>query len=141
MLKVKIKKLSADAVIPRYSNPGDAGLDLTATTRKYENGLYVYGTGLSIAIPRGYVGLIFPRSSISNYDLQLSNCVGVIDSDFRGEVKAKFKTSHNRLMDIYDAEDRIGQLIIFPYPQIEFEEVNELDETERGSGGFGSTGI
>ena len=80
-MKVKIKKLCENAVIPSYANPGDAGMDLVATSRMFDKyGNVEYGTGLAMEIPEGYVGLIFPRSSICKQDLSLSNAVGVIDS-------------------------------------------------------------
>ena len=154
-LKVKIKKLHPDAVIPRYAKPGDAGLDLTAVSRTFdEDGNVVYGTGLAFEIPEGYVGLVFPRSSLSKKDIALSNAVGVIDSGYRGEVTAKFKPTNyfncyedcGRIVEcphygsIYGIGERIAQMIILPYPQIEFEEVDELSQTERADGGYGSTG-
>lgn len=159
-IKVKIKKTHPDAVIPRYAKVGDAGLDLTATSMYYdEYGNICYGTGLAFEIPEGYVGLIFPRSSICKEQLLLSNAVGVIDSGYRGEVSFKFKPSMAldnrqcvkadeeklwsiavRQNDIYKVGDRIGQMIIMPYPSVEFEEVEELSETERGEGGYGSSG-
>lgn len=139
-MKVKIKRLSSNAVIPAYQREGDAGLDLTATSKTYdENGNIVYGTGLSIEIPFGYVGLLFPRSSISNKRIFLSNSVGVIDSNYRGEIMLKFKVLLHTC-DEYQIGDRVGQLIIMPYPAIEFEEVSELSESVRGSNGFGSSG-
>jgi dUTP pyrophosphatase len=138
---VKFKKLDPKAVAPAYSKTGDAAMDLTAISLskvdKDEFGYLEYGTGLAFEIPEGYVGLIFPRSSISNSGLILTNSVGVIDSGYRGEVKVRFKhipdTSH------YKPGDRIGQLMIIPYPQIELEE-GELSSSDRGEGGFGSTG-
>lgn len=140
-MKVKIKKLHPDAVIPKYAKPGDAGMDLTAVSveDEYYNGNVVYNTGLAFEIPEGYVGLLFPRSSNSKKGLLLSNSVGVIDSGYRGEVSFKFKVL-NSSMGIYKVGERIGQILIVPYPQIEFEEVEELSETERGTGGYGSTG-
>lgn len=173
-MKVKIKRLSEKSVIPTYAKNGDAGLDLVAISKTYdENGNVVYGTGLAFEIPKGYVGYLFPRSSNAKQDLLLSNSVGVLDSGYRGEVMMKFKKQMNNdrsvlntivavsimfdmkdefkelgALDGNDSEDysdykigdRIGQLIIMPYPEIEFEEVEELSETERGSGGYGSTG-
>lgn len=139
-MKVKIKKLSSDAVIPSYAKPGDAGMDLTAV-RKTSNTSFncTYDTGITVEIPNGYVGLVFPRSSIRNKELILSNSVGVIDSGYRGSIQATFNKL-NRLDSIdYKVGDKIAQLIIIPYPKIEFEEVDELSETERGTGGFGST--
>ena len=139
-MRVKLKKLHKDAVIPRYSKPGDAGLDLTAIS-KISNTTFqcTYGTGLAIEIPIGYVGLIFPRSSIRNLELTLSNSVGVIDSGYRGEIQFTFNKTNGLDSFDYKVGDRIGQLIIIPYPHIEFEEVEELSYTERGTGGYGST--
>lgn len=143
---VKIKKLNPEAVIPTYAKPGDAGMDLKAISKYYDNqGNTVYGTGLSIEIPENFVGLIFPRSSISKQNQSLTNSVGVIDSGYRGEITFKFKPTLKGHSDVennnhYEIGDRIGQLIILPYPQIEFEEVKELSQTERGAEGYGSTG-
>ena len=140
-MKVRIKKLHEAAIVPKYSKPGDAGLDLTATEIIKEEGFQItYGTGLAVEIPLGYVGLIFPRSSIRNYELALTNCVGVVDSGYRGEIQFTFNKIGGVPSKKYDVGDRIGQLIILPYPQIELEEVSELSNTERGDGGFGSSG-
>lgn len=155
-MKVKIKKLNDNAVIPSYSKIGDAGLDMTATSKTVdEYGNFTYGTGLAVEIPEGYVGLLFPRSSICKQNQYLTNSVGVLDSNYRGEIKFKFKfgmgleydqdlsnKEYHPTMDwnLYEVGDRIGQLIIMPYPYIEFEEVDKLSSTNRGEGGFGSTG-
>jgi len=136
-MKVKIKKLSPNAKVPRYAKLGDACMDLYAvshTIDKYGN--QVYDTQIAMEIPDGYVGLIFPRSSVSKTGLSLRNAVGVIDSGYRGPIMLKFSGETGD----YLAGDRIGQIMILPYPQIEFEEVDELSDSERGSGGFGSTG-
>lgn len=139
-MNVKIKKLHTDAVIPSYAKEGDAGLDLVATTMLYDDyGNLSYGTGLAFEIPKGYVGLVFPRSSNSKKDLWLTNSVGVIDSGYRGEVTFKYRQVDLEER-IYQIGDRVGQLIIMPYPYIEFEEVEELSETERGCSGYGSSG-
>lgn len=149
-MQVKIKKLCPEAVIPKYSKKGDAGLDLVATSYEYKDGRHVYGTGLAVEIPSGYVGLVFPRSSICKYDLRLTNSVGVIDSGYRGEIKAVFESDgmkglgfweHDPAIKKYKVGERICQLIILPYPEVTFEEVQELDSnTERGEDGFGSSG-
>jgi dUTP pyrophosphatase len=173
-MKVKIKKLSENAVIPSYSKPGDAGMDITCTSRHFDaEGNVVYGTGLAFKIPEGYVGLLFPRSSNAKKDLTMSNSVGVLDSGFVGEVLFKFKPSAFFADDdvselgevgkvsntfdytllpkgfnqdwsykysLYEVGDRVGQIIIMPYPKVTFEEVLELPTTERGDGGYGSTG-
>ena len=137
-MKVKIKKLHPKAVIPNYAKAGDAGMDLVITSIIGENKEDIsYGFGISMEIPEGFLGLVFPRSSIRKYDLILSNAVGVIDSGYRGELQATFKKTG---LHKYEVGDRGAQIIILPYPDIEFEEVEELSHTERGEGGFGSTG-
>lgn len=169
-LKVKIKRLTENAVIPAYAHATDAGMDLVATSKTTEmNGVVTYGTGIAVEIPQGYVGLVFPRSSNCKKDLLLTNSVGVIDSGFRGEIMFKYRASirqavpcsfvdrlkllfagsqagkcnaivetwHNRE---YEIGDRIGQMIIIPYPKVKFEEVGELSESDRGTNGYGSTG-
>ncbi len=146
-MKVKIKKLHPDAVLPKFGKPGDAGADLTAVSVDYDGytGNMVYKTGIAIEIPEGYVGLIFPRSSIYKTPLRLSNSVGVIDSGYRGEIEFKFTntfpTSANHQIITYLPGDRIGQLIIIPYPSIDYEWSEDLSESVRGIGGFGSTGL
>lgn len=143
-MKVNIKKLDEKAIIPKYAEPGDAGMDLTAISKEWdeENKVWSYGTGLAMEIPEGYVGLIFPRSSVFKQDLSLSNNVGVIDSGYRGEISFKFSeiTGNGFVDKHYNVGDRIGQIIILPYPQIKFMEVEHLTKTSRGSGGYGSTG-
>lgn len=136
-MKIRCKKLDSKAIVPKYSNLGDAGMDVYAISKKETSKYIEYGTGLSFEIPENYVCLIFPRSSVSNKDLILANCVGVLDSGYRGELKFRFKKISE---DIYEIGERIGQLLIIPYPNIEFEEVNELSETARGNKGFGSSG-
>lgn len=139
-MKVKIKRLDKSAVIPKYAKDGDAGLDLTATAYKVnEKGQYVYTSDLALEIPDGYVGLLFPRSSICKKDLEMTNSVGVIDSNYRGPIKSVFNPTCED-PEIYELGERFAQLIIIPYPKIEFEEVEELSETNRGIGGYGSTG-
>lgn len=168
-MKVRVKKLHPDAVIPKYAKAGDAGLDLVAVEKVTEEryGVTTYHTGLSVEIPEGHVGLIFPRSSIYKSVNRQANCVGVIDSGYRGEIMVKHELApiavqavqslklasvageaeaqaeiHQtiREFNIYEKGDRVGQLIILPYPQVEFEEVEELSSTDRGEGGFGHTG-
>lgn len=142
-MNVKIKKLDKNAIIPKYAKDGDAGMDLTATSKWYDDDNNVcYGTGIAMEIPKGYVGLVFPRSSNAKQDLILSNSVGVIDSGYRGEITFKFKLVEDRhLAKDYNVGDRVGQIIIMPYPIIEFLEVEELTKTERGDGGYGSSGV
>jgi dUTP pyrophosphatase len=135
---IKIKKLHPNAVIPKYAHEGDAGMDIYALSMEIRDKYVEYKTGLAFEIPENYVMLIFPRSSISDKDLILKNCVGVLDSGYRGELKLRFKKDGET---IYNVGEKIGQLIILPYPAVEFEEVKELSESVRGEGGFGSTGI
>ena len=147
MLDVKIMKLVEEAVIPQYSLEGDAGLDLTATFRSYDEfGNVVYHTGIAIEIPKGYVGLLFQRSSVSKKQQFLTNAVGVIDSNYRGEIMLKFKPTvqaHNKVEslfnEMYEIGEKIGQLIILPYPSVNFILSDNLSDTVRGSNGFGST--
>jgi len=140
-MQVKIKKLHNNAVIPQYAKAGDAGMDLVATEVIDGYGFSVtYGTGLAMEIPEGFVGLVFPRSSIRKYDLSLTNCVGVIDSGYRGEIQATFRKEAGIPSKRYEVGDKIAQIIIIPYPAIQFIETDELSDTERGEGGFGSTG-
>lgn len=140
-MEIKIKKLNPNAVTPAYSKAGDAGMDLVATKIISNTTFDIsYGTDIALEIPEGFVGLVFPRSSIRKYELALSNSVGVIDSGYRGELQATFKKTNGLDSLAYKVGDRIAQIMIIPYPPIEFVEVNELSNTERGEGGFGSTG-
>jgi len=144
MLKVKIKKLSPSAVIPFYAKAGDAGMDVTATSFKETEDYVEYGTGLAFEIPDQHVGILVPRSSNSKKDLLLCNSAGVLDSGYRGEVSFRFKriavVGETREPKIYAVGDKIGQIIVLPFPQVEFEESEELSDSERGTGGYGSTG-
>ena len=154
-LNVNIQKLTPEATIPSYAKEGDAALDLTATRKWYdEHGNVCYGTSLAIEIPEGFVGLLFPRSSNTKKGLILGNSVGVVDSGYRGEVIFKFKPTIYYTMydstdfvdvplhDInnYEVGERVGQIIIMPYPKINFVEVDQLSVSNRGNAGFGSTG-
>ena len=138
---LKFKKLDSKAIIPTIANKWDAGMDLTATSINVVNnsnyGYIEYGTGIAVEIPKGYCGLLFPRSSISDTGLILANSVGLIDSGYRGEIKLRFKY----IMDTrhYEIGDRIGQLVIMKLHNIQIEEVNELASSERGEKGFGSS--
>lgn len=140
-MKINFKKLSKEATIPYKKNDDDAGFDLTAISKE-DKGKYIeYDTGIAVEIPKGHMGLIFPRSSISEKHLFLANSVGLIDPQFRGSLKLRFRFGNpTKNDDIYQVGDRIGQLVITPIPEVEFVEVDELNETERSEGGFGSTG-
>lgn len=150
--------------MPVKAHASDAGFDLVATRVEAdeENGAIVYGTGIAVEIPKGHVGLLFPRSSIYKTDLSLTNGVGVIDSGYRGEVMFKFKGAmtfyrkpswvdrlalrlgyvkrYSKMPRPYHVGDRIGQLVIMPYPDVEFEQADGLSESDRGTDGYGSSG-
>lgn len=143
-MQVKIKKLHQEAIIPTYATPGAACFDLYARidhTHAYvhRDESFIFDTGLSFEVPQDHVMLVFSRSGHGfNNDVRLANCVGVIDSDYRGEVKVKLTSDGNQL--IVNHGDRIAQAMILPIQQASFEVVDELGSTERGTGGFGSTG-
>lgn len=142
-MKVKVKKLHPCAIIPQYQSEGAACFDLHAC------GLPTFGrhtatfcTGLAFEIPSGFVMLVFSRSGHGfNHDARLANCVGVIDSDYRGEVKVKLRHDNEKgLFPIIRDGDRIAQALILPIPKIELAESEDLSDTIRGSNGYGSTG-
>ena len=141
MIEVKFKKLCAEAVMPTKAHQSDAGADLTATSKKWddEKQCWIYGTGIATEIPEGYVGLVFPRSSIRKYGLALANSIGVIDSGYRGEIMCSFKPTGT--CPTYNVGDKVAQMIIMPYPIVNYVEVTELSDSERGEGGHGSTGV
>lgn len=140
---VNFKKIHELAQTPKFAHKTDAGADLVATSVDYtREDQIVYGTGLSVQIPEGMVGLIFPRSSIRNYNLVMSNSVGVIDSGYLGEIMVTFNLKNSWPDDaVYKVGDRVAQLVIVPVPLIQYKEAEELSETERGTGGHGSTGL
>ena len=145
-INVKIKKLVPEATIPKYAFKTDAGCDVIATSRKITHNFIEYGTGIAFDIPEGYYIEIFPRSSISKYNLLLCNSVGIIDEQYKGEIKFRFKRimhEGNLFKDfenIYNIGDKIGQIILKQRPKINFIEVDELTESDRGASGYGSTG-
>ncbi len=141
---LKVKKLDERAIIPTYATSFSAGADLynmqgcPVTVRPHETVLIK--TGLAVEIPEGYVGLVFARSGIaSKRGLAPANKVGVIDSDYRGEWMVALH-NHSDVEATVDGGERIAQVVVVPYVQGTFEEVSSLSETERGEGGFGSTG-
>ena len=139
-LQVKVRKMHPRAVLPTYAKEGDAAMDMyAAEVMKNKYGNYVYLTGVALEIPPGFVGLLFPRSSVSKTSMSLANSVGVVDSGYRGEIMFKYRHINN-LNPFYKTGERVGQLMIIPYPKIELIEVEELSTTDRGDGGFGSTG-
>jgi dUTP pyrophosphatase len=142
-MNLKIKLLATNAVLPSRAHATDAGLDLTATSYNWTKDYIEYGTGLAVAIPPGHVGLIFPRSSLTTKDLILGNSVGVIDEGYLGEILFRFKQvlDQNVRRNIYSVGDRIGQLVVVPIPRLEIELVDKFEDTERGTGGFGSSDV
>lgn len=144
MNTVKIKRLNKLAKIPTRGTAESAGYDLYAATDKdiqiSPHSNVKIGTGIAMSIPNGFFGGIFARSGVATErNMRPSNCVGIIDSDYTGEVIVSIHNDSTETKTIQSGE-RIAQLVIVPYLSIIFDEVNELDETERGDGGFGSTG-
>lgn len=144
-MEIKFKKLDPRAVTPVRAHSTDAGIDLTCTqitTEINECGqlILVYHTGLAVEIPEGYFGLLVPRSSVYKKSLMLTNCAGVIDSGYRGEVMAKFRNTTDVIPAVYKDGERFAQLLILPCSDVTFVESEELSNTDRGEGGYGSTG-
>ena len=157
MIEVKIKRLSEKAVLPKKAFPTDGGYDMYATSIEFDDyGNIVYGLGWAFEIPEGYVGLLFPRSSTSKFDINMQNSIGLIDCHFRGEVKAKYRPTSTQPVrgaktncievyqsnsaDIYEVGDKVAQMVFIKLPETELKEVEELSKTDRGEGGWGHTG-
>jgi len=152
--KLKFKKLNESAVLPTRAHPGDAGLDLTCVDGGTPNHSFTeYDTGIAVEIPEGYVGLVFPRSSISNQDFLLKNSVGVIDSGYTNSIKLRFYEApdmnnlearygmvNKKEIRKYKKGEKIGQLVVLQLPQFEATWTANLTTSERGKGGFGSSG-
>lgn len=141
-MEMKVK-LTDGTPLPRYAKPGDAGLDLTVRKDVAIPPLYtvLVGTGVSVEIQDGYVGLVFPRSGMATKrGITLANCVGVIDSGYRGEIKVPLHNMTNYTKVVNEGE-RVCQLVVVPFMTCECIEVDELSDTERGDGGFGSSGV
>lgn len=147
-MKLQFKKLDEKAKVPQKAHATDAGFDLVATGRAIRQHYIQYSTGIAVNIPEGHVGLLFPRSSVSDKPLTLANCVGVIDAKYQGEILLRFRKSAsaslhaNNEQEMYKVGERVGQLVILELPQVELEEVESFSGvSERGEGGFGSTGL
>jgi len=140
-LIIKFKRLVPHALEPEYATDKAAGLDLYASDYNYDNDTkyHEYGTGIAVEIPDGYEAQLRPRSSISKTSLIMCNSPGTIDSDYRGELIFRFKSIDDRGL-VYEVGERIGQIVFVPVPKVEMKEVQELSDTKRGAGGFGSTG-
>ena len=135
-------KLSDGAPLPRHAKPGDAGMDLTSreAVEIAPQGTVMVHTGVRVEIPEGHVGLCFPRSGLaSKRGINLTNCVGVIDAGYRGEIMAPLYNAGHETQ-VVERGERIFQLVIMPFVTCECVEVDELSDTERGEGGFGSSG-
>lgn len=137
-MKIKIKKLHQDAIVPKYAHEGDACADVYSVSKREKENFIEYGTGLAFEVPKGYCMLVFPRSSVSDSDLMLKNSVGVLDSGYRGELNLRFQKCGEKS---YNVGERIAQIMIIPYPKMSFELTDKLSETERGKKGLGSTGL
>lgn len=138
-LSVKFKRLTLEAKSPTKAYPESAGFDLYAIAVERSPFRVTYRTGIAVEIPEGYVGLLFPRSSVYKSRQQMANSVGVIDADYRGEITAVFNL-YTGMAHPYNVGDRVAQLIIMPIPQVTLQEVEELSESARGEGGYGSSG-
>jgi dUTP pyrophosphatase len=143
-VKLKVKRLPHCKDLPRYATPGSAGMDLTAAIEKpltLEPGKRTgIPTGIALEIPQGYEGQVRPRSGLAaKAGISLTNCVGTIDSDYRGEVVV-LAINHGETAYIFEPGERIAQLLLMPVPRVEIVEVDETNSSERGEGGFGSTG-
>jgi dUTP pyrophosphatase len=140
-MQIKIKRLKKDVALPTYAKLGDAAMDVVATSENVveanDHGYIEYGTGLAFELPEGYYMDIRPRSSISNTGMILANGPGTLDSGYKGELKLRFKWIKGTKK--YNVGDRVAQIMIKPYPFIEWLEVDELSKTERNEGAFGST--
>ena len=139
---MRFKKLTTTAITPTRGSPGAAGLDLYADEDAFivDYASIMVGTGIAVEVPEGYVGLVFLRSSMGKTGVSLTNSVGVIDSDYRGELKLCLTYSIGNGGHFIKQGDRIAQLVVVPAPTFDLIEVDELSETQRGTGGFGSTG-
>jgi len=140
-MEIKVTGANGPLELKYTENGENVGIDLVATS-KVESEMFIeYGTNLKIELPEGYAGLLFPRSSLSNYHLCLANSVGLIDPSYRGEIKARFKKTTDRPWgSYYQIGDKVCQLVIMPYPKVKLVIVDELSDTSRGEGSFGSTG-
>jgi len=145
---IRFKKLVPEAKAPFKKIDVDAGFDLFATGINYGENYIEYLTGIAVEIPEGYVGLIFPRSSVTNYDLMLKNSTGIIDASYRGELRSRFyqTKAHTALGEPnpnrkeYEIGDRVAQIVFMKLPKITLVEAEELSDTERGASGYGSSG-
>ncbi len=142
-MRIEFTRLRDAATAPRYATVGDAGADITTTDyfTLFSGEQIVVGTGIAIAVPLGYAAFVHPRSGLAaRYGISVTNAPGTIDSGYRGEVKA-ILINHGEEPVEFEPGDRIAQIVVQRYEQVEWTEVDSLDETDRGIGGFGSTGV
>lgn len=161
-MEIRYKKLVPEAQTPFKKIEVDAGFDLFCTSIEETPDYIQYNTGIAVEIPEGYVGLVFPRSSVTKYDLMLKNSVGVIDASYRGEIMCRFHETKEHLdyvqsdrfndgtvrhlhqprlkRNVYNIGERVVQIVFIEIPKITLIEAQELSDTERGTGGFGHTG-
>lgn len=143
-VQISIKKLHSAAQIPGYAYSGDAGVDLRSveslTLEPFQRAMVP--TGLAIALPEGYAGFVLPRSGLAaKHGISIVNAPGLIDSNYRGELKVVLVNTDSHDSFSIEAGDRIAQLVVMPVPCVNFNEVDELPDSERGEGGFGSSGV
>lgn len=143
-MELNFKRLDDKAIMPIRAHESDAGLDLTAVDITLEPNdcgqtVVVYHSGLAVEIPEGYVGLLFPRSSIAKKSIFMTNGVGVIDSGYRGEIMAKMHVTTDAAPAVYKIGEKFAQLIIMPLQNIIVNEVANLSDSDRGEGGYGSS--
>ena len=135
-----LQQLDFDLPVPGYAHPGDAGLDLYAACDALVTGdTVLIPTGVAVAVPDGHVGLVCPRSGLSEYGVTVANAPGVVDSGYRGELMVRLTTTSSTPYVVHRG-DRIAQLVVIPVARPTITIVNTLDNTERGTNGFGSTG-
>jgi dUTP pyrophosphatase len=140
----KLMVCAEDGFLPQYAHEGDAGLDLRSTAQVFmpASGRATVGTGVRVSIPDGFVGLVFPRSGLAcKQGIRLANCVGVIDSGYRGEILVTLVNDSEVTGRLVCRGDRIAQLVVMPYARCEVVQADSLDDTERGEDGYGSTGV
>lgn len=137
-MKVLIKRLSNTAKMPYHGTEESAGWDMYADRMEEKEDRFVYYTGIAVRLPKNHCGFIFPRSSVVKTGLFMGNSIGLLDRDYTGEISCVFYKRENAKP--YQIGDRIAQLVVSPIPEVTFEEVADLPETSRGSGGYGSTG-
>ncbi len=142
-MKIKFKKRNADIITPSYAKEGDAGMDLTAVEREKSGNwffpLYTYKTGVALELPKSHYVLLTPRSSLSKKLMWMANHVGIVDSGYRGELIFKFRSIFG--IAPYKVGERIGQMVLTKRNQMDLVEVLEIEQTERGESGFGSSGV